>query len=148
MALLVEPTEKIAHPNKKTNLSLADFGLAPAPKPSLDTGKPFCEQYAAHGFCYLGNKCPRSHDLDIILDHELGTGPVTKKIKLAPDQDYHSACFDAYMTGFVFGHQHLNASTQESRNKIYLIGKQMPLSIEKSHYAKCSQNHTTKFNHQ
>ncbi|TPX55590.1 hypothetical protein PhCBS80983_g05195 [Powellomyces hirtus] len=35
-----------------------------------DTGKPYCEQYAAHGYCINGRYCLRSHDLDIILDME------------------------------------------------------------------------------
>ncbi|KAJ1555332.1 Target of EGR1, member 1 (Nuclear) [Nowakowskiella sp. JEL0078] len=39
-------------------------------KPSLNTGKPFCEQFAGHGFCPKGRYCDRTHNLDIILDYE------------------------------------------------------------------------------
>lgn len=58
------------------------------------------------------------------------------------EQD-HSACYDAFMTGFVFAHQLMAEENvlAEARNKIYLIGKQIPLLIEKSKYAKPSSSH-------
>ncbi|KAJ3122722.1 Target of EGR1, member 1 (Nuclear) [Nowakowskiella sp. JEL0407] len=226
----------------------------PVPKKSkkmdeYNTGKPFCEQYAAHGTCFNGRKCPRTHDLDIILDYEekrasgnlkyedfdLSTnGDATatdsdkkrvreieesdekdiKKLKESStaemsngvgnsgnDEDqgqtasklsleegitygtlferFHSAWFDSYMTGYVFArqclvendkkrkeasngskatgeHSELEKSAQSHetilaeeipdvfKNKLYLMGKQVPLSVVKSQFAKNSKGHLTR----
>jgi len=35
-------------------------------KRPLDTGKIYCEQYAAHGFCIFGKECTKTHNLDVI----------------------------------------------------------------------------------
>ncbi|KAJ3193028.1 Target of EGR1, member 1 (Nuclear) [Dinochytrium kinnereticum] len=146
--------------------------------------KPFCSQYASHGYCDNGRLCERTHDLDLILDFEL-TGkvadPPTKKpklddpeqIKLATEETtmiatttttiteiaqpsppalpetssifetYHSACFDAFMTGFVFCHQLEKHPTllQDHGNKIYLIGKSRPLLVKQSSFARMSDGH-------
>ncbi|KAJ3115423.1 Target of EGR1, member 1 (Nuclear) [Phlyctochytrium bullatum] len=58
-------------------------------------------------------------------------------------ETYHSACFDAFMTGFVFCHQLLEYPDllEEAKNKIYLIGKQRPLLIQRSEFAKLSAGH-------
>lgn len=58
----------------------------------------------------------------------------------------HSAAYDAYMTGFVFGHylSLVQNVHQDCKNRIYLIGKQMPLIIEKSRFANPSKNHSRK----
>jgi target of EGR1 protein 1 len=58
----------------------------------------------------------------------------------------HSAAYDAYMTGYVFAHYIFSVENvfEESKNRIYLIAKQMPLKIEKSKYSKQSQNFTNK----
>ncbi|KAI8851922.1 ribonuclease CAF1 [Chytridium lagenaria] len=58
-------------------------------------------------------------------------------------ETYHSAGFDAYMTGFIFCHQLICYPTllEDHKNKIYLIGKQRPLLIEKSTFAKMSDGH-------
>ena len=53
-------------------------------------------------------------------------------------ETYHSACFDAFMTGFIFAFQLHKHDLTEEKNKIYLIGKQIPLKIESSRYAKPS----------
>ncbi|KAG0046127.1 Target of EGR1, member 1 (Nuclear) [Gryganskiella cystojenkinii] len=65
------------------------------------------------------------------------TGPATEK--------FHSAYFDAFMTGTVFSFQ-LNKHTPEkieteSMNKIYLIGKDFPLKLEKSAFTNYSPAH-------
>ncbi|KAI9095448.1 ribonuclease CAF1 [Phlyctochytrium arcticum] len=182
-----------------------------------ETGKPFCEQYAAHGVCHSGRYCTKSHDLDVILDEELGTlsreesrkrrkherrkgksiepssspstsshmdtqktSPGTEETPDAGNPDvpvnisnhspseshpspspqavnvtqegvsrptdgtlfekYHSACFDAYMTGFIYTHQVMMHTTDEPnfRNKIYLMSKTIPLLIHKSAFGKTS----------
>ena len=107
-----------------------------------------------------GKDCEKTHDLDVILDDI--EGKPHKKAKLDPEQvvkkpqqetlelgnlfeQDHSACFDAFMTGYVFSHQTLVAEQdnilEAAKNKIYLIGKQIPLLIEKSRYAKQSSGH-------
>ena len=60
---------------------------------------------------------------------------------------YHSATFDAYMTGCVFARQHLHHSLnsangiKEHMNKINIMGKDKPLLIQVSPYAKPSKRH-------
>ncbi|RKO84773.1 hypothetical protein BDK51DRAFT_32790 [Blyttiomyces helicus] len=58
-------------------------------------------------------------------------------------EKYHSACFDAYMTGFIFARQMLEHAAQvpEFKNKIALIGKDHPLLIAASSFAKTSAEH-------
>ncbi|KAI8358098.1 ribonuclease CAF1 [Mortierella sp. GBAus27b] len=60
-------------------------------------------------------------------------------------EKFHSAYFDAFMTGTVFSHQ-LNKHLPENietlaKNRIYLIGKDIPLIVEKSAFAKYSPEH-------
>jgi target of EGR1 protein 1 len=43
---------EIIHNYKLTTMSLSQLGLAPMNKVGIDTGKPFCEQYASHGVCH------------------------------------------------------------------------------------------------
>ncbi|KAI8900463.1 ribonuclease CAF1 [Globomyces pollinis-pini] len=189
--------DPIQHKQIQTKFKLYQLGLAPTVnKPVINSGKPFCEQYAFHGFCQDGKGCIQSHDLDIILDFESqpqshikkklkgeekkskpvvamdsdptfkGDGKKTKatvanenELANQTDQDIplfvskaslfkqdHSACFDAYMTGYIFAHQLLTEDEvlKFCKNRIYLIGKQMPLIIEKSRYSNFSQNHLLK----
>ena len=106
----LECSLELKHKLSRCKLTLAQLGLAPKqPKTILDTGKPFCEQYAAHGFCYSGNDCKESHDLDLILDYDLETEELiksraNKRQKIVAQGDlksvvssafetYHSACF-------------------------------------------------------
>ena len=64
----------------------------------------------------------------------------------------HTAYFDAYMTGYVFLHQTLDswrrtgnfAELEEIRNRLYIIGKPIPLLVEKSAFTKCSDVHMVK----
>jgi target of EGR1 protein 1 len=151
----------IPHKSNPITLKLHEMGLASkSNRPPLNTGKPFCEQYAYHGFCQDGDKCKRTHDLDIILDYELG--PQLKKVRPVPNDpekevdkhisrqseftQTHSAAFDAFMTGFIFAYQLIaeENTLKDGRNRIYLIGKQIPLIIEKSRYTKVSKNHELK----
>jgi target of EGR1 protein 1 len=129
-------------------------------KPPLNTGKPFCEQYAYHGFCQDGNQCSRSHDLDVVLDHELDPRPKKQKQERESEQkndkshvskpseftQTHSAAFDAFMTGYIFAHQQITEENilHHGRNRIYLIGKQLPLMVEKSRYTNVSKPHQIK----
>ncbi|KAJ3108453.1 Target of EGR1, member 1 (Nuclear) [Phlyctochytrium planicorne] len=168
-------------------------------KAGKETNKPYCMQYASHGFCDSGRLCEKSHDLDLILDceasangqrkkkkaktvgddstlqpksvdadamqnHSPSSGefkPTTPFVSQAPVvqtaavdktpvvekssvfETYHSACFDAYMTGYVFCQQLLKYPKllSEHKNKIYLIGKERPLLIQQSSFAKMSDGH-------
>ncbi|KAF9332105.1 Target of EGR1, member 1 (Nuclear) [Linnemannia elongata] len=73
--------------------------------------------------------------------------PVTKEAENAirPGEKFHSAYYDAFMTGTIFLHQlhHHEIETVESqaKNKIYLIGKSFPLTVEKSTFTKYSPSH-------
>ncbi|KAF9914246.1 Target of EGR1, member 1 (Nuclear) [Lobosporangium transversale] len=62
-----------------------------------------------------------------------------------PSENFHSAYFDAFMTGTVFSHQLNQHSRDEivskAMNRIYLIGKNIPLRVEKSAFAKYSPEH-------
>jgi target of EGR1 protein 1 len=62
-----------------------------------------------------------------------------------PGEKFHSAYYDAFMTGTIFLHQlhHHGIETIESqaKNKIYLIGKSFPLTVEKSSFTKYSPSH-------
>ncbi|KAF9111196.1 Target of EGR1, member 1 (Nuclear) [Mortierella sp. AM989] len=60
-------------------------------------------------------------------------------------EKFHSAYFDAFMTGTIFSHQVNQHKAEEvetkAKNKIYLIGKSFPLIVEKSAFAKYSPEH-------
>ncbi|KAF9948436.1 Target of EGR1, member 1 (Nuclear) [Mortierella alpina] len=62
-----------------------------------------------------------------------------------PGEKFHSAYYDAFMTGTVFAHQLNEHKPDEieaqAKNKIYLIGKSFPLMVEKSAFAKYSPGH-------
>ncbi|KAJ3401785.1 Target of EGR1, member 1 (Nuclear) [Chytridiales sp. JEL 0842] len=58
-------------------------------------------------------------------------------------KDLHSSHFDAYMTAYIFAHQvcvHQGLKKAE-RDKLYLMGKQVPLLVRKSGFVKCSEAH-------
>ncbi|CAG8444530.1 8267_t:CDS:2 [Diversispora eburnea] len=67
-----------------------------------------------------------------------------------PDQydNYHSAHYDAYMTGFIFACQLLKYSNitvlNNYKNKLYLMGKNMPLLVQKSEFSNTSVAHRGK----
>lgn len=63
---------------------------------------------------------------------------VEKDVEVAFEM-VHSACFDAFMTGYVFAYAKAQSSEfEEWKNKIYLIGKGIPLGIVQSLYARPS----------
>lgn len=69
----------------------------------------------------------------------------TPTAAVVSSEKFHSAYFDAFMTGAVFSYQ-LNSHSPEkiqaeSVNKIYLIGKDIPLKLEKSAFTKYSPEH-------
>ncbi|KAJ3122081.1 Target of EGR1, member 1 (Nuclear) [Physocladia obscura] len=206
-------------------------------KSSAASKNTHCIQYASHGYCPNGSVCPKSHNLDVILNAEEEeaarqqarksgntiSGASSKKSKnydadqesnlavqnsiqlsengkkdnclskivfakesassittiqspanesstvsLIPSLDsfetYHSACFDSYMTGFVFCSQqmqHLSSLSvingtdkpingvsvdlvqfvKQHGNKLYLMGKDVPLNILASAFTRNSDGH-------
>ncbi|KAL2912749.1 hypothetical protein HK105_207741 [Polyrhizophydium stewartii] len=220
--ITIDAKQRIMHPATRSSLSLAELGLVDnsynssrkgAGKKSDQKGqqqqqkgkqgKPYCEVYAAHGFCSAYSKCPKSHDLDYILDWEetelaskltpkerdaaklrrakrkalaeamsAASAPLAKRAATghagalasgaaasgqvvdapaaaapaASFETYHSACFDAFMTGYIFAHQQLRHADimTKHRNRVYLIGKPMALRIEQSPYSRTSQQHNDK----
>ncbi|CAG8480250.1 17249_t:CDS:2 [Acaulospora morrowiae] len=76
--------------------------------------------------------------------------PPTLLPSTKPDQfdNFHSAHYDAYMTGFIFARQLLKFTSttvlSQYKNKLYLMGKNYPLLIEKSEFAKTSIQHQEK----
>jgi len=68
----------------------------------------------------------------------------TSSVVIKNFETYHSAYFDAFMTGYVFCCQ-CNESDEkiigsDHVNKLYVIGKPMPLLIHSSPYTKNSEN--------
>ncbi|KAJ1719824.1 hypothetical protein LPJ53_005477 [Coemansia erecta] len=69
------------------------------PKSDNITNAPFCEQFAAHGHCRNKDMCPKSHDINFIIDCQdlqevpadgnvaANHGPAHKKRKRDADQD-------------------------------------------------------------
>jgi target of EGR1 protein 1 len=121
----------------------------------------FCEKYANHGFC-KAEKCSLSHDLDVILDHELHKLP-NKKRKIEDEKDsldkercqreeetsylkqttLHSSAGDSFMTGYIFCYQSscVDQLKELCRNRLYLSGKNMPILVQKSNFVKYSDFH-------
>lgn len=64
---------------------------------------------------------------------------------LLPRLNGHRAGFDAFMTGYCFAFYRIhiagNDSMQKLSNKIYLTGKDVPLNVMKSHFAKTSSQY-------
>ncbi|KAF9921486.1 Target of EGR1, member 1 (Nuclear) [Linnemannia zychae] len=60
-------------------------------------------------------------------------------------EKFHSAYYDAFMTGTIFLyqlHRHgIETIEAQAKNKIYLIGKSFPLTVEKSNFTKYSPSH-------
>ncbi|KAM9324629.1 target of EGR1 protein 1 [Gastrophryne carolinensis] len=75
--------------------------------------------------------------------------------KNVPDAGTHRAGFDAFMTGYIMAYvwmlkrgdckdSPMSDFLPDCRNRIYLSGKDIPLHIVKSVFAKCSRNHAHK----
>jgi target of EGR1 protein 1 len=139
--------------------------------PPPSTSEPFCKQFALHGHCNQGMDCASSHNLDLILDYEeagrskpgkrkvadmLYEGAYVTEIEMAvlvdaQDKVHHTAYFDAYMTGCVFAHQRIMHRDEYEgdvptlwRNRVYLIGKSLPLLFEKSQFSNFSAHHRSR----
>ncbi|KAI8339330.1 CAF1 family ribonuclease-domain-containing protein, partial [Chlamydoabsidia padenii] len=119
-----------------------------------------CGLYANRGWCKKGKECDLSHDLQIILDHDLGTIQTNKDLNEQPlpgtstnhndslpppstdiERRDHSAHFDAYMTAFVFCHFLSTVPLEDLSshvNKLNLMRMDLPLRLVESHYAKPS----------
>ncbi|RIA97309.1 ribonuclease CAF1 [Glomus cerebriforme] len=97
------------------------------------------------------NRIQVSKDVYQSTEYVSASEPPTLLPSTKPDQFemYHSAYFDAYMTGFIFARQILKYSKtkvmNEYKNKLYLIGKNLPLLVEKSQFSKTSDGHNKKY---
>ncbi|KAL4236533.1 Target of EGR1 [Mactra antiquata] len=92
----------------------------------------------------------------MVTDHsEVNTAEILKRLK--SDGDYihsnggHRAGYDAFMTGFIYAvYQTADDTwidkTDEWKNKLYLGGKDYPLSVSKSSFSKHSKLHLEKIN--
>ena len=66
-----------------------------------------------------------------------------------PRMKGHRAGFDAFMTGYCFACYQVELisskviNIEETKNKVYLVAKDMPLTIMKSHFVKTSSGHKT-----
>ncbi|RGB34790.1 ribonuclease CAF1 [Rhizophagus diaphanus] len=89
-------------------------------------------------------------DINQSTEYVSASEPPTLLPSTKPDQFdmYHSAHFDAYMTGFIFARQMLKYGktkvNNEYKNKLYLMGKNLPLLVEKSQFSKTSIGHNKK----
>ncbi|KAJ2786115.1 hypothetical protein H4R18_000147 [Coemansia javaensis] len=171
----------------------------PPPQSAAASEKPYCEQFALHGHCRLRERCPRSHDIEFILDCQErepapepapeqpaparkrkgsgtdggdrprkapranGSGSAPRASSPEPAQqaaeietlsisedggsggarqaEYHTAAYDAYMTGYVFASLRLLLGDRldAHRNKVYRMGRSSePLLIRASPYSATS----------
>ncbi len=116
----------------------------------------YCVVYASRGYCAWDTACEFSHDLDVILDAHLGEKTEravrdavmqeSEAPKRTDEQEtYHSACFDAFMTGYVHACQgrkmREGAEKNGSENRLYLMGKDIPLHVNRQVYKQPSINH-------
>ncbi|KAJ1944417.1 hypothetical protein FBU59_002605 [Linderina macrospora] len=164
--------------------------------PESEKGIEYCLNFALHGHCRFKDKCPKSHDIDFILDCQereearklasesgseapeksdeknAGVDDSKKRKRSSDDEDsastsgadskkgrkasknseepaskpgngdhknmYHTAAYDAYMTGFIFASYQirLGEGIGEYLNKVYLMGRpDQPLLIKPSLFA-------------
>ncbi|ORX50206.1 ribonuclease CAF1 [Hesseltinella vesiculosa] len=145
------PTTTESASKKRRKRAAANTSNTQAKKTKLD----ICSQYASHGYCRLGNGCPMTHDMDRILDRDLGTTDSTTAKVQANDNDdladppmssakrLHSSHFDAYMTAYAFCYFITTLpeqDVQDALNKINLMRLDIPLRIMPSHYSSPSQS--------
>lgn len=69
----------------------------------------------------------------------------TRTTTSAVPKQFHSACYDAYMTGYIYANQiEMHGEDSIEKNLVYLIGKDRGLKLGKSAFAKCSREHLRK----
>lgn len=75
------------------------------------------------------------HDVQVVLDLEMGVSPYEQVYTSDPNFDEnsaHNACFDAYMTAFVFCYLRLKVPStqlQDNINKINIDSSMHPLRL-------------------
>lgn len=85
-------------------------------------------------------------DKKIDLENDTRLRESFEKVSL-PRMTGHRAGFDAFMTGYCYAFyqaqlsQEKETAMEDSRNRVYLTAKDMPLRIMKSHFVKTSSNH-------
>lgn len=86
---------------------------------------------------------------EIKLDNVMKSFECDKKDKQVDANGGHRAGYDAFMTGFIYAFYRNNGDALDSKisewkNKLYLGGKDYPLSISKSEFIKQSKHHLEK----
>ncbi|KAI8061098.1 ribonuclease CAF1 [Gongronella butleri] len=143
-------------PSQKRRQRAADNVQNQSKKAKKDDDDDICAQYARHGHCGNGRTCVKSHDIERIMDRDLGITIDAKSVKAkdtarmpelpllaahASSAYLHSAHYDAYMTAYAFCYfkSALPAETfNECFNKINLMRLDVPLRIAPSHFASTS----------
>ncbi|KAI8369688.1 ribonuclease H-like domain-containing protein [Blakeslea trispora] len=110
----------------------------PSPKRKLIV----CKAYAERGYCPkekqgdpLHQSKSQMHDVQVVLDLEMGVSPYEQVYTSDPNFDEnsaHNACFDAYMTAFVFCYLRLKVPStqlQDNINKINIDSSMHPLRL-------------------
>lgn len=95
-----------------------------------------CTQYARHGHCKHGVRCPHSHDVAFLVGRTSAPQPNAPP-EVAAANLSHSAGFDAFATAYVFAslQQRLGAEAVAARrNHVYLMWTNKPLLLIKSQY--------------
>ncbi|KAI8339774.1 ribonuclease H-like domain-containing protein [Choanephora cucurbitarum] len=101
-----------------------------------------CKAYAERGYCSkekqgdpLHHSKSPLHDIQLVLDHEMGVSAYKQNYTSNPDDDIsgaHSAYYDAYMTAFVFCYLKLKiplTHLHDNINKINLDSSIHPLRL-------------------
>ncbi|CAG8510106.1 11719_t:CDS:2, partial [Ambispora leptoticha] len=77
------PPAKLLREKEAAAASSSDYINSTKNGKRKNSSKPYCEQYAYHGFCHEKMKCGKSHDLDLILDdHEHKNRQKRRKISI------------------------------------------------------------------
>lgn len=116
-----------------------------------------CRDYAEHGHCHRGARCPLSHDMQRVLQLLCPSPPAEATVRLGPAAKRqrfeaasglghgaaHSAGFDAWCTAYVFAHylydrMKTGGGGCESAlrcSELYLIGKNYTLKLYASRFS-------------
>jgi target of EGR1 protein 1 len=104
-----------------------------------------------------GDVTVENGDSDDGLKSKLNTEEILQTLKRQVTEEEthanggHRAGYDAFMTGFIYAVYRASGGkwidkTEEWRNKLYLGGKDYPLSVSKSSFSKHSKQHLEKIN--
>ncbi|EPZ31318.1 ribonuclease CAF1 [Rozella allomycis CSF55] len=138
-------------------LTIEDIYIQEPIAPEIKVKNQLCQSFANHGHC-SNERCDLSHNIQQVLDSDENLKH--KKIKkdetishhvmtVGKSSEPHSSMHDAFMTAYVYAYQKfINREDtdfdMDNVNKLYLIGKELPLLVHKSGFSKYSKNHSEK----